>query len=178
MRTAAALGMALLLAGAAACRERGRPDPTVRMIASHEQTEESAPMGRSAGGPGAGPEVPTRLEVPPEVEETWSGVRLAWKDLSNGKEGTIDVPLGGAAPLPDPTLVVRADVFLPAFSMGGGAITSSGVEPENPAARVAVFEKGQQVFGGWIFQRFPDVHPFSHSRWQLRLEGGVRKTGK
>ena len=145
------------LAGLCGCRERGRPDPNVRMAISHEPAQASAPAPAAGGGapnagagsPGMGdgksPEVPSRLEV----------------------------PLGGATPLPDPSLVVRADVFLPAFTMGGGAITSAGVEPQNPAARIAVFEKGKEIFAGWIFAKFPDVHPFTHSRFQLRLEGGV-----
>ena len=116
--------------------------------------------------------------MPPEVQQAWSGIRLHWKDLKSGEEGTLDVPLGDAKPLPDPTMVVRGDVFLPAFTMTGGAITSQGTEPQNPAARITVFEKGKEVFGGWIFTRFPDVHPFSHARYELRLEGGIKRSAK
>jgi len=172
------------MAAGTACRERSRPDPDIRMAISHEPEQQTAsasphgPGGPAASDPGAeppggAPAAPTRLEVPPEVAQAWSGIRLGWKDLGTGKEGTIDVPLGGAAPLPDPTIVVRADVFLPAFTMTGGAITSEGVEAQNPAARITVFEKSKEIFGGWIFTRFPDVHPFTHPKYQLRLEGGV-----
>jgi hypothetical protein len=174
MKKTAALLLVLGCGTAVACKERGRPDPDVRMAISHGRATE--PAGGSSVMPGG--EVPTRLEVPPEVAQAWSGIRIGWKDKSDGKEGVIDVPLGGATPLPDPSLVVRADVFLPAFTMGGGAITSEGVEPQNPAARIAVFEKGKEIFGGWIFTRFPDVHPFTHPRFQLRLEGGVPKAAK
>ncbi len=73
---------------------------------------------------------------------------------------------------------MRADVFLPAFSMGGGVLTSDGIEPQNPAARITVFEQGQEIFGGWIFTRFPDVHPFAHPRFRLQLEGGVPRPSK
>jgi hypothetical protein len=169
--TAAATTLLLL----AACRERGRPDPNIRMAISHERVGDAAPASEPPQGENA---IPTRLEVPPEVVQAWSGIRIGWKDKSSGKEGVIDVPLGGGTPLPDPTIVVRADVFLPAFTMGGGAITSEGVEPQNPAARIAVFEKGKEIFAGWIFTRFPDVHPFTHPRFQLRLEGGVPKAAK
>lgn len=175
MRRFSALAALLLLLSAAHCRQRGRPNPEIRMVISHERAAE--PATESGSPPGAG-DVPARLEVPPEVGKAYSGVRIGWKDKSNGKEGLIEVPLGGAAPLPDPSLVVRADVFLPAFTMGGGAITSEGVEPQNPAARLAVFENGKQIFGGWIFTRFPDVHPFTHPRFQLRLEGGVPRAAR
>jgi Uncharacterized protein conserved in bacteria (DUF2155) len=174
------------------CRERGRPDPNVRMAISHEPAAaaaaaaeagapnaERAPDGGGAVAQGQGnPEIPSRLEVPPEVEQAYGAVRIGWSDRSNGRTGVIEVPLGGATPLPDPSLVVRADVFLPAFTMGGGAITSAGVEPQNPAARIAIFEKGKEIFAGWIFAKFPDVHPFTHPRFQLRLEGGVARAAK
>jgi hypothetical protein len=181
---------ACALAAVLGCKERGRPDPDVHMAISHERAIDATaaagqmqgqgqPQGQGAG-PGAGPgsDVPTRLEVPPEVQHAYTGIKVAWKDKSDGKEGVLEIPLGGGKPLPDPSFVVRADVYLPAFTMGGGAITSEGVAEQNPAARITVFEKGKEIFGGWIFTRFPDVHPFTHSRFQLHLEGGIPKAGK
>lgn len=157
---------ALLLS---ACRERGRPDPAVHMAPSHD-------VEQAAGQGGQGEQkVPTRLEVPPEVQAVYSGVRLSWKDSGNSQEGVIEVPLGGVGKVPGSDLEVRGDVFLPAFSMAQDAITSSGIEESNPAARIAVAEKGAEIFAGWIFTRFPDVHPFQHPRISLRLMGGVRK---
>lgn len=176
-RALAAVSLAIVMA-ALACKERGRPDPNVRMAISHELAVQ--PSGGAGSGMNAGPgaDVPSRLEVPPEVAHAYTGIKISWKDKTEGKEGVIEVPLGGGTPLPDPSLVVRADVFLPAFTMGGGAITSEGVEPQNPAARITVFDKGKEIFAGWIFTRFPDVHPFTHPRFQLHLEGGVPKAGK
>ncbi len=177
----------LLVTGVVGCRERGRPDPAIRMAVSHEraetaQTGQTGPTGETAGeaSPGASaaatPRVPTKLVVPEPVTAAYSGIRLHWKDSGSGREGTLDVPLGAAAPVPGSTLEVRADVFLPAFTMTSDAITSTGIEPENPAARIAVGEGGKELFAGWIFTRFPDVHPFEHPRISLRLEGGVRRT--
>ena len=160
----------LALLGAVGCGEKGRPDPSIQMAVSHER-EAPAEMEGTAGAP----KVPTRLVVPPEVEKTYSGVRITWKDSGSGKEGTLDVPLGGTARVPDSDLQVRADAFLPAFTMSGDAITSQGVEPTNPAARITVAEKGNEIFAGWIFTNFPDVHPFQHPRFSLKLAGGVKK---
>lgn len=165
----AALAMSAMAIGA--CRERGQPNPTIRMAISHERLDPAG--GEPSQTPAAEGAPPTRLEIPPEVAKVWKGIRIGWKDKSNGSAGSIDVPLGEATPLPDPSVVVRADAFLPAFTMGGGAITSEGVDPQNPAARITVFEKGKELFAGWIFTRFPDVHPFTHPRFELRLEGGV-----
>ncbi len=147
------------------CREHGRPDPNIRMATSHEKEEASGGEGSSA--------VPNRLEVPPEVLKAYSGIWLRWKDSGDNKEGTLEVPLEGTARIPNSEIEVRADLFLPAFTMSQQTITSSGTEPANPAARITVLDKGQEIFGGWIFTRFPDVHPFQHPRYSLLLEGGV-----
>ena len=168
--TGAAGAAVLVVLATVACGEKGRPDPRIQMAVSHER-EGSAD---GAGAPGA-PKVPTRLVVPPDVEKTYSGIRLTWKESGSGKEGTLDVPLGGTARIPDSDLAVRVDVFLPAFTMAGEEITSRGVEPNNPAARITVAEKGNEIFGGWIFTNFPDVHPFQHPRFSLKLAGGVKK---
>lgn len=153
---------------AGSCRERGRPDPDVRMSVSHAQEDAS-------GGEDLGRGVPSRLVVPPEVREAYTGIRLAWRDSSTGKEGTVDVPLDGAALVPGTAIEVRGDVFLPAFTMTEEVITSGGIEAENPAARIEITENGKGLFAGWIFTRFPDVHPFTHPRISIRLEGGVRR---
>ena len=163
---------AALLLLAAGCGEKGRPEPGIQMAVSHE---------REAGGEGAegasgeAPKVPNRLVVPPDVEQTYSGIRLTWKNSQTGREGALDVPLAGSARIPDSQMDVRADAFLPAFTMAGDAITSKGVEATNPAARITVAENGSEIFSGWIFTNFPDVHPFQHPRFSLRLAGGVKK---
>jgi len=156
----------IVVTGAAGCRERGRPDPNIRMAVSHDP----APAEASKEG---GEKVPNNLVVPPEVTAAFSGIRLGWKDSQGGKSGTVEVAIGGKTPLPGSDLEVRADAYLPSFSMTAEEITSSGIGEENPAARIAVVEKGNEIFAGWIFTRFPDVHPFQHPRFSLTLEGGV-----
>jgi len=169
MRRELLLGCCVLAAGLA-CRERGRPDPAVRMAPSHD-VEQAAGEQAQQGGP----QTPNRVEIPPEVQEAYSGIRIRWKDSQSGKEGLLEVPLGGSAKIPGSTVEVQGEIYLPAFAMSTGTITSSGIEEQNPAARIGVTEDGKEIFGGWIFTRFPDVHPFEHPRFSLRLAGGIRK---
>lgn len=176
----------LVLVAACACREKGRPDPTIQMAISHDREEVPAPA--PAQDPLANPAqdqkatlaqpVPTLLEVPPEVAKVFSGIQLAWRDKSNGQEGVLDIPLGEASKLPGSNIEVRADVYLPAFTMTAQTITSTGIQEENPAARVTVSENGSQLFSGWLFLRFPDIHPFQHPRYVVRLVRGIHKTSK
>jgi len=165
--------LAALALAAAACGEKGRPEPGIQMAVSHEREE-----GPESGGGGEGqPKIPNKLVVPPEVEKSYSAIRLAWKNSQTGKEGQLDVPLGGSARVPESEMEVRADVFLPAFTMKGDAITSQGTEPTNPAARISVADLGKEVLSGWIFTNYPDVHPFHPPRYSLLLAGGVKKGG-
>ena len=161
-----AMAALALAVGVGACRERGRPDPSIRMAVSHDRAT-------AGGGKELGETVPTRLVVPPEVTAAYSSIRVGWKDSETGKEGTVEVPIGGEARLPGSDLEIRGDVFLPSFSMSAEEITSTGTGQENPAARIAVLANGSEIFAGWIFTRFPEVHPFQHPRFSLRLEGGV-----
>ncbi|HEV8117739.1 MAG TPA: DUF2155 domain-containing protein [Thermoanaerobaculia bacterium] len=173
MKRACLCLLAVLLLALAACEEKGRPEPGVQMAVSHER-EEAAQGG---GGGDGQPTVPTKLVVPPEIEKTYSAIRLSWKNSQTGKEGELDVPLGGSARVPGSEMDVRADVFLPAFTMTGDAITSQGVEATNPATRITVSDQDKEIFSGWIFANYPDVHPFQHPRYSLRLAGGVKKSG-
>ncbi len=158
----------ILTIALSACREHGRPDPQVQMAPSHER---SAPAPEDQPGRS---QVPARLEIPPEVQKAYEGIRIHWKETGGG-EGAIDVPLGGSAKIPGSNLEVKSDAYLPAFSMAADRITSTGTAEENPAARVIVSENGKDLFAGWIFKRFPDVHPFQHPKYSIRLEGGVRR---
>jgi len=168
-RLAAALAVLAVLA-AAGCEEKGRPEPGVQMAISHEPA--TAEGNETSSGT---VNVPSELVVPPEVEKAYGAIRLSWKDTKGGKEGALDVPLGGSARIPDSDLEIRAEAFLPAFTMSGQRITSSGVDPTNPAASITVSENGKEIWGGWLFMNFPDAHPFQHSRYSLKLAGGVRR---
>ena len=167
------LGCCIVAAGLA-CRERGRPDPAVRMAPSHDVEQAAGEQAQGQQGQG-GQQTPNRVDIPPEVQEAYSGIRVHWKDSQSGKEGELDVPLGGSATIPGSTLEVQGEIYLPAFAMSATSITSSGIEEQNPAARIGVAEDGKEIFGGWIFTRFPDVHPFEHPRYSLRLVGGIPK---
>jgi uncharacterized protein DUF2155 len=178
MRHLAIVGFSAVAAAVvfSACREHGRPDPDVRMATSHAPVATPAiqPSGGADGSTtSSNVQVPTRLEVPADVVKVYSGLRLKWRDSSIGQEGMLEVPMGKAVPIPGGDLSVRADAYLPAFTMTAEVITSTGVEEQNPAARITVLEKGKEVFSGWVFKRFPDVHPFQHPRFAVLLEGGI-----
>jgi hypothetical protein len=99
-------------------------------------------------------------------------VVLEVEDKQDGSKRDFRVEIG------DSLMIGQLDVsvvyFLPAFAMGPGYITSSSNEPVNPAAGLEIREDHQTIFANAIFSRFPEMHPFQHDRWAIRLKGFVR----
>jgi hypothetical protein len=40
--------------------------------------------------------------------------------------------------------------------------------------RIIVFEGEEEIFKGWLYSKFPAIHPFQHERYGLLLKEGVK----
>ena len=122
---------------------------------------------------GGGPE--KKVVVPDEVKKSWKSVKLEveYKDKKTKKQ--FSVPLRSEFKVPDSDLVLKVGDFLPHFAMSADAITSNSNNPENPAVQVEVFRGGKEIFHGWLFAKFPSVHPFQHDKVGLAMMEGVKK---
>ena len=131
----------------------------------------------AGGGRGrrAARRVPTRLEVPPEVAQAYSGdPARAGRTRQTARRASIDVPLGGGAPLPG-SVARRARRRLPAGVHDG--------RRRDHVRRRRAAEPGRadhRLREGQGDLRRLDLHavsrtciPFTHPRFQLRLDGGV-----
>jgi hypothetical protein len=131
--------------------------------------------GQPGGMPpmGGGPE--KKVVVPDGVKGTWKAVKIEveYKDKKSKKEFT--VPLNSDFKVPDSDLVVKVGEFLPHFSMTADSITSSSNNAENPAAQVEIFQNQKEIFHGWLFAKFPSVHPFQNDKYGVTLKDGVKK---
>jgi len=85
------------------------------------------------------------------------------------------VALNSEFKVPDSDLTLKVGSFLPHFTMAGDQITSATNNLENPAAQIEVFQGGKEIFHGWLFAKFPAVHPFQHDKYGLLLLEGVKK---
>jgi len=117
--------------------------------------------------------VNTELHLAPEIAAAWSGVTLHVEDRTGGSSHDVEVPLGKATALPGTDLTVTVDTFVPDFVMGADGIGTRSADPNNPAAHVTIVEAGKTVFDGWLFQKMPDIHPFTHERYAVVLSGGI-----
>lgn len=117
----------------------------------------------------------TEVVVPDSVKGQWSAVTITVEDKAAGTEKDVTIKLGEEYVIPGSELKVKVGEFLPDFRMKENIITSNSAEPNNPAVRVTVFEGQEEIFNGWLYSKFPAIHPFQHSKIGLLLKEGVKK---
>lgn len=131
----------------------------------------SNPMGPQGAG---APKAEKAVVVPDEVKGKWSKVILVVQDKTTKKSSEHAVKLGSEFDIPGSGLKVMVGEFLPEFIMSESKITSASNEPKNPAVNVEVFESNKSVFKGWLYSKYPTVHPFEHSKYSLSLKDGIK----
>jgi hypothetical protein len=67
---------------------------------------------------------------------------------------------------------IEVEAFLPAFIKEGSVMTTSSNELKNPGAKVKITEKGNIIFNGWLFARFP-TNTFIHPNFGFTLVDAV-----
>ncbi len=168
----ALLVLSLVVVG---CRKKEeQPVPNAPM-GMGQQPPMTAPMQNQAMPQGtAGPKVEKTIVVPDNVKGKWSKVKLVFEDKASKKTSEIPASLNSEVAIPGTSLKVAVKEFLPDFKMGESTLTSGSNEPNNPAVRVEIFENGKSIFKGWLFSKFPTMHPFEHAKYGLILKEGVK----
>ncbi|MDA8431499.1 MAG: DUF2155 domain-containing protein [Nitrospiraceae bacterium] len=168
----AVCSLSLLFAVGACKKKQEQPMPQTGMPgqqlpAGHPPTGEQPSVVMPKGE--------TTVSVPDSVKGKWKAVVLVVEDKATKKAKEYTVNLNGDLKVPDSKLKIEVGEFLPDFKMEGLKITSMSNEPNNPAVRVKVFEDGKEIFKGWLYEKFPTIHPFEHQKYSLALKGGVKK---
>ncbi|MEW5745776.1 MAG: DUF2155 domain-containing protein [Nitrospirota bacterium] len=178
--TAFVMSGLMLAAFAAGCKKKEeQPVPKAPMppMAGPVQEPMQAPMGEQPMMPphgNAGPKVEKKIVVPDSVKGRWSKVKLVLEDKTTKKANEFAVAIGSEYAVPNTNLKIKVGEFLPDFRMDGATLTSGSAEANNPAVRVEVFEGGKSVFKGWLFAKFPTMHPFEHPKYALLLKEGIK----
>jgi len=115
----------------------------------------------------------TTVVVPDSVKGKWKAVKIAVTDKTTKKDKVYTIGIGSEVTLPDGSLTIKVDNFLPQFVMEGTNLTSQSNEPKNPAAQIRVMENGKEIFKGWLFTLYPTTHAFQHPRYGFTLQGFV-----
>ena len=173
----------LLAVGACKKKEEKPPVPQAGMPGQEQgfpPLQQPAMPGQQQGAPQGQmniivPKGQKTIVVPDSVKDKWKGVILVVSDKKANKQQEYTVNLNSDLKIPNSTLKVSVGEYLPEFRMDGLNITSASNEPNNPAVGVKVFENDKEVFKGWLYAKFPTMHPFEHPNYSIVLKGGVKK---
>ena len=153
----------------------------ITMIVSGCKKKEDAPKAPAqAPTPPAmdatGVTVPKEMTVivPDNVKAMWKKVKIGVEDKATKKTTEFVVNVGAELKVPGTNLTIVVIDFLPDFRMEGATITSPTTNPNNPAARVEILENGKSIFKGWLYSKFPAIHPFEHEKYGVVLKEGVQ----
>jgi hypothetical protein len=119
----------------------------------------------------------TQVVVPDSVKNKWGAVKLTIENKKDNSADDVDVAVGGEYVIPGSNLVIKVGDFLPDFKMDGAIITSTSEEMNNPAVHVTILDGQEEVFKGWLYSKFPAIHPFMHEQFGVTLKDAVEKTG-
>lgn len=142
-----------------------------------DKSGSSLPQGHpAAGGDAGGPIIApvTQILVPEGVKGVWGSALIAFEDKSSGSSKDIKIPLNSEYTIEGSGLKLVVGDFLPDFRMDGSTITSSSPDPNNPAIQIKVVEGEEEIFSGWLYARFPAIHPFLHEKYGITLKAGVK----
>lgn len=167
-----AAGLALSMVMVSCKKKEEQPVPKTPM----QQAPISTPMQQPLMSPHgtAGPKAEKKILVPDSVKAKWSKVKLTIEDKASKKSNEYTVNVGSEFKVPNTNLRIVVGEFLPDFRMDETTITSASDMPNNPAVRVEVFENGKTVFKGWLYSKFPTIHPFEHEKYGLTLKEGIK----
>ncbi|MFH1148606.1 MAG: DUF2155 domain-containing protein [Pseudomonadota bacterium] len=157
-------------AGASMQRGMGGKQCPKEMLEAMQKGEKSGPsVCPTPGGAKTGKKnVP--VTVPAAIQGKWKAlvINVLNKKTKNSRDFTLKMNEEFA--IPDTKMKLRVLAFLPHFTMSPGGITSVSNDPVNPAAQVIIYDNGSSVFEGWLFEKYPSIHPFEHNLYQITLK--------
>jgi hypothetical protein len=165
------LGFILVVSVGACKKKEEQPIPRTPMQGAPMQTPMSPQMPPHGN---MTPKAEKKIVVPEDVKAKWRKVKLAVEDKASKKMGEYTVSVNSEFVVPNSNLKIVVSEFLPDFKMDEFTITSATADPNNPAVRVEVFEDGKSIFKGWLYSKFPAIHPFEHKKYGITLKEGVK----
>ncbi|HEX2719320.1 MAG TPA: DUF2155 domain-containing protein [Candidatus Deferrimicrobium sp.] len=165
--------MMVAFAGAG-CKKKEPPKPPMPPQSTPGAPGMPGMPGAPHGETGA-PAVEKKIVVPDAVKGAWKAVKVEVEFKEKKSKKAFTVPLNSEFKVPDSDLTLKVGNFLPHFVMAADQITSGSNNTENPAAQIEVFQGGKEIFHGWLFAKYPAVHPLTHDKYGVTLLEGVKK---
>ncbi len=173
-----ALLVALLVTiglAATGCKKKETPPPMPPQGAGPGQPPPGMGQGGAPHGDMGSAGGEKKVVVPEDVKKAWTGAKIEVEFKQKKSKKTFNVDLNSTFKVPDSDLTLKVGEFLPHFAMNGDSITSNSTKLENPALRVEIMQGGNGVFKGWLFGKFPAVHPFQDNTYGVIMLEPIKK---
>ena len=183
-----ACSIALLLAAGACKKKQEQPVPQTNIPGQQMPAGQPGQPGMPPAQPGMQPgqnivmpKGETKIVMPDAVKGQWKAVVLQVESKATKKTAEYTVNLNSDFKVPSSNLKITVGEFLPDFRLNLLEVTSPTNEPNNPAVGVRIFDGSKQVFPapgkkwGWLYAKFPTMHPFEHPDFSIVLKSGVKK---
>lgn len=159
-----------------ACKKKEDKPQVPQVGAPAQQLPPGHPQAGAPGGQQVTmPKGQTSVSIPDAVKGKWKAVVLVVEDKGSKKKTEYTINLNSDFKVPGSNLSLAVSEFIPDFKMDGLTITSASNEPNNPAVGLKVLEDEKEVFKGWLYSKFPAIHPFEHPKYAVMLKTGVKK---
>lgn len=171
-----ALLVALLVTlglAASGCKKKETPPPMPPQGAPGQMPPGMGMGGAPHGDMGGGGE--KKVVVPADVQKAWKGAKIEVEFKQKKAKKQFVVDLNSEFKVPDSDLSLTIGEFLPHFAMTADSITSNSNKLENPALRIEIRQGGKELWKGWLFGKFPAVHPFDNPQFGVILLEGIKK---
>ncbi len=111
-----------------------------------------------------------KIIVADNIKTKWKGVRLTVTDKESNAIKEYTIALHSKFSIPNSKIEVQTGDFLPDLKIDGNVYATATNDLLNPAVQVYVTDNGKEVFKGWLFQKFPNIHPFKHQKFGITLK--------
>ena len=114
-----------------------------------------------------------KIVITDEIKNKWKGIIITVMDKQTMNGRDYPIAIGGNLKISGSNIEVQTGAFLPDLQIEDNIYSSVSAELNNPAIQVEVKEGGKEIFKGWLFQKYPTVHPFKHERFSITLKEPV-----
>lgn len=114
-----------------------------------------------------------KIVIPDEIKGKWKGVILTVMDKQTMNGRDYNIQMGDKFTISGSNIEVQTGAFLPDLKIEDNVYSTESADLLNPAIQIEVKEGGKEIFKGWLFQKFPSVHPFKHERYSITLKEPV-----
>jgi len=154
----------IYMIGLNACAKKEQPQPR-----PHEQ-QSMAPEHVDIQMPAS---EHMKIVIPNEIKGKWKGVILTVMDKQTMNGRDYNILIGDKFSISGSNIEVQTGAFLPDLQITDKVYSTASGELNNPAIQVEVKEGGKEIFKGWLFQKYPTVHPFKHERFSITFKEPV-----